>query len=412
MIEPRQTDVLVLGGGMAGIAAAVTAARAGASVALLERYGFLGGMASSALVGTICGAYYRSQKAAKLGVTGFPRELLEKIQDRSDTAPQCYDEGLWFLPYDPAALRVTCDEALAQNGIQLALHSTAFKAEARAEAVESLSCLIWDRPVAFRAKAFVDCSGEAIASTLLGLETISDGPSQAAAYVCEISGVEYTDEKLFQRLLLREAIRAGEAGSLPKEAVRVSVVPGSLREGRALLKLALRPTSEPNAESITSLEQSSRSLLSALLEYLRRHVPELESLRLRSFASQVGVRTGRRPRGEEVLSREDVLTCRKRADAVAQGMWPIERWGEDRKPLLEYFPESDHYDISAACLRSRTLPNLFFAGRNISADDDAIASARVIGTCMSTGTAAGALAAFHALGRTRDEAVELLATKR
>jgi len=107
----------------------------------------------------------------------------------------------------------------------------------------------------------------------------------------------------------------------------------------------------------------------------------------------VGIRTGRRPEGKYTLTETDVKGCRKFDDGIANGSWAIEYWGSDNKLKMEYFAEDDYYQIPKGCLMSAKFDNLFYAGKNISATEKAIASARVIGTCLQTGWAAGKLAA-------------------
>ena len=111
------------------------------------------------------------------------------------------------------------------------------------------------------------------------------------------------------------------------------------------------------------------------------------------IAPEVGIRTGPRNVGKTILTKEDVINCRKVEDAVARGTWPIEFWIPGKKPHLEYFSFNDHYDVPGRALQSAASKNLLFAGRNISATEEALASARVIGTCLMTGYAAGHLAA-------------------
>src|SRR5207245_9705615 len=104
-------------------------------------------------------------------------------------------------------------------------------------------------------------------------------------------------------------------------------------------------------------------------------------------------RAGRMIRGEYVLGSEDVLHAKKFPDAVARCAWPIEQWDESGRARLRYLPEGEHYEIPARSLRAAGVSNLFMAGKTISADEDAIASARVMGCCLATGAAAGNLAA-------------------
>ena len=97
--------------------------------------------------------------------------------------------------------------------------------------------------------------------------------------------------------------------------------------------------------------------------------------------------------GEYLLTGADVLKGRKFPDAVARSAWPIEQWDENGRSQVRYLPAGEHYEIPARALRCATIRNLFMAGKTISADVDAIASARVMGCCLATGAAAGNLAA-------------------
>jgi hypothetical protein len=94
-----------------------------------------------------------------------------------------------------------------------------------------------------------------------------------------------------------------------------------------------------------------------------------------------------------VLDETDVLKASKFDDAIANSSWPVEEWMLDKRVKMSYLPPGAYYQVPAGCLISNTAGNLFFAGRNISATDAAIASARVMGVCLQTGYAAGVLAA-------------------
>lgn len=111
-------------------------------------------------------------------------------------------------------------------------------------------------------------------------------------------------------------------------------------------------------------------------------------------AAQVGVRESRRIIGRYELRREDVLAGRKFPDGVARASWPIELWSARQcGATYEYLPDGETYDIPLRSLQARDVPDLFMAGRCMSATHEALASTRVIGTCLATGEAAGAAAA-------------------
>jgi hypothetical protein len=125
-------------------------------------------------------------------------------------------------------------------------------------------------------------------------------------------------------------------------------------------------------------------------------------------AVQVGVRVGRMAAGVDTLTLDHVLQCAKVADGVARGCWPVEVWRNGRRPEVKYLPQNDYYDIPAGCLVADGLDNVFMGGRCIGAEEMAMGSARVIGTALGTGYAAGVLASIQAQERSREEAVAYL----
>ena len=127
--------------------------------------------------------------------------------------------------------------------------------------------------------------------------------------------------------------------------------------------------------------------------YLRANSPIFSQAQWGMVAPEVGIRTGPRHLGKQVLTEAEVLGCLKTTDTVARGAWPIEHWPPGENPVMMYFDLDDYYDIPVGALCSASIENLFFGGRNLSATDQAVASARVIGTALATGYAAGKLAA-------------------
>ena len=124
-------DVLVIGGGAAGVAAATAAGRAGAKVILLERYGFLGGLATTAQVGTICGLYLRDSTSAEAAPVagGFANEFAGRLQSAGGTKPLRVDQGLWVLPYSPPVFARVADAVVGESGnVKLILHATVAEA--------------------------------------------------------------------------------------------------------------------------------------------------------------------------------------------------------------------------------------------------------------------------------------------
>jgi len=393
MVE-RTFDVVVVGAGAAGIAAAVAAARRGCRTALLERYGFAGGMATAGAVGTICGAFYRSPEAPRPVHRGFPAEFCDQLAARGGRAgPVRGREGLWFLPYRPDDFIALCDELLGQHGVEIFFHTTVFGVSRSGPRLEAVDALVYDRPARFTAGAFIDCSGEASLTALAGSPLLEESDTQAGALVFELCGLEGADEELLWRLIVRELARAGEQGNLPLECSRISLVPGSFRRGRAAFKLSVPEARGREFNALSRLEPLARARVRHFVGWLKDTIPACRESELLSVAPQCGIRTGPRPAGRYTLEEGDVLELRTFPDAIARGAWPIEEWGTERGPRLTCFEVERHYEIPARALQPIELSNLLCAGRNMAATPRAIASARVIGTCLATGTAAGLIAA-------------------
>ena len=403
-------DVLVIGGGAAGVAAAVAAGRAGARVVLLERYGFLGGLATTAQVGTICGLYLRNTtdpEATPVG-GGFAQEFAARLQHAMDTKPLRVDTGLWVLPYSPPAFARVADAMVSEVGnITVGLHATVTEAQAEASRLNQVRALAWNEPVRLCPKTVVDCTGEATAAALAGANAENGATDQAPALVFVLENV---DPNLAVRGLLevrRELRRAVESGVLPAPCERLSLIPGTGANGRLALKLSLLPANPGRAlwQQVTDWEREARALLEPLRRFLVENIAACRNARLDSVAPQLGVRSGRRILGRARLTDSDVLGARKSPAGIARGCWPMERWTNSPRPEMTYFAERDYYDIPLDCLRPVELDNVWVAGRCLSAETGAMTSARVIGTALATGWAAGTAAAFQASDRSLNDAV-------
>lgn len=385
-------DVAVVGAGAAGIAAAVAAAKTGAKVILIERHGFTGGLATTALVGTICGLFYRNLTTARYAVHGFAREFAEAVRVQSRTHITVFAEGLHFLPFSPVVFHAEAVRQLQQAGVSLMLHSCVTDVHISAGQITELRVQAAAQIFSIYPAAVVDCSGNALVSMLAGIGRIQQSSYQAGAFVFQVSGLPVLAEAVLSLNLIRWLRRGIQAGALDPACERLSIVPGTLAHGRALFKLGLLPF-DGSVSCHTQYELDARSRSVAIVDYLGRTEPMLANLGISAMAAEVGVRTSARSEGLARLDEQHVLTCAKPEDGVAMGVWPMEFWGEPRKPEMRYFALDDGYWITAGMLVSRHLDNLFFAGRGLSATEAAIASARVIGTCLSTGYAAGCLAA-------------------
>jgi hypothetical protein len=403
-------DVLVIGGGAAGVAAAAAAGRAGAKVVLLERYGFLGGLATAAQVGTVCGLYLRdSANSEALPVAGgFAHEFASRLQRVAGAEPLRLERGLWVLPFSIPGFGSAADGVLSESGnITVVLHATVAGATTEGARVVQSHALAWNQPLTLRPAVVVDSSGEATVAALAGATVENGAGDQAPSLVFSLEHVDAGRTEYGLLEVRRELRRAVQMGALPAVCERLALIPGTGGDGRLDIKLTLAPASKdrPLWQQITCWEREARALVLDICRFLSQNTSTFRQARLASVAPQLGLRSGGRIQGRARLADEDVLSGRKFASGIARGCWPMERWGTGARPEMTLFNERDYYEIPLDCLRPVKLDNLFAAGRCLSASAGAMTSARVIGTALATGWAAGTAAAFQALNRPLDDAV-------
>lgn len=402
------TDVLVVGGGAAGISAAIGAARHGARVMLLEKTSVTGGKATQAVVGTICGAHYRSKdKASRYVTSGFAQEFCELLRIDSNTKPVAHYQGdLHFLPYDHFSFALIADQLLAREPLlKTFLHATVQGVITKDGHIESVSFLNFRESVNVKPAYVIDCTGESLISRLAGIPTIGENEYQASAIVFSLESIITADPVQLSIAVLRAVTKAIAEEELDPELDKVSIVPGSVGRSNVKLKVALNhPVNESSANK-TQLEKLGRFAVDRVSKVLIARVDHFKNAHVGFVAPETGTRTGPISKGRYILNKEDVLNCRTFDDGIAKGAWPIEMWEPGKNACLEFFKHDSNYEIPLRCLQSEAIENLYFAGRILSATTGAMASARVIGTCLSTGYASGMAAAMNIKGYSTEEII-------
>jgi FAD dependent oxidoreductase len=408
-MEQERCDVLIVGGGATGYGAALALQGSGASYMILERSERFGGKATNAMVGTICGAFLRSQEETPRWVlTGRVQDFCKGVMDWSGTAPERGTNGLWYVPYRIEAFHEVA--MMPKTGIN----------ERTRLGVHVVSCDVKDSGItrvqvsgasgsyAIASGAVIDCTGSAALSRLCGADVIAEHQYQAPSQVFFLSGIRADDAHALELAMMRALMRATAKGDEQVAAVKhIGLVHGSLSHGSVGVKATLRHRPE-NGEDLEELNALGHRTALQVAQFLRQYVDACSTCTVKSIAPEMGVRTEQRPLGKHILAEVEVLAAKKPADGVAVGAWPIEHWGNGPGADMQWLPEGEHYLIPAGALESASVEGLYFAGRGISASEMAIASARVMGTCLSTGYAAGVLAAYHALGKSRAEAIARL----
>jgi hypothetical protein len=398
-------DVVVAGGGPSGFAAAVTAARAGLQVVLIERYGFLGGSATHSAVGTICGLYLHHPDRVEPLILGLAEELVRDLTVRGGAFGPIIRDGFTALLYTPWHMKRLCDEWVArEKKITLLLHSTVADVLVTGGELEALLVACPEGLRAVTGRLFVDATGDALVAAAAGVQTAKGNAAGAVMNPTMMFFAQGMDFGLYQEKgmpILNE--RIGEAIRERRYALTIGqglVIP-TFRPGEALVKLSSlardgRALDGSVLSDITYGEIQGRADAEVAMEFLRREIPGFAGAYLADTAVQVGVRETRRIVGRYVLTREDVLSGRTFEDAVCLSSWPLEIWEGGREPRMIFLPEGSYYGIPYRSLLTREIANLLVTGRAISMDHEALASARVMGPCLAEGQAAGT-ACFLAL---------------
>jgi hypothetical protein len=399
-------DVLVAGGGSAGVAAAVAAARLGARTLLVERHGLLGGMASVALVHSICGLYRLDSAGSEpvLANGGFAAEFARKLLACGGASGPVRMGRVEVLLQRPAVFAQLADTIVRQTpDLSLRLHTEIVSS------ADQLTLACRGQTEHVKAKVVVDATGDAILATLRGApcDMVDGGRLQRPAYIFALGGVAAEAIEDEARLRLAQRItQAIKAGRLPAAALGAHFR-GSGQEGEAFITIDLPggPGYDPlDAACLTRLELDGRELAGRLAHFLREEAEGFRGSYVAAWPSRVGVRESRRIIGKYRLETEDIEQGAQFPDQVAFAAWPMELRETAFGPKLRFPTGEQPCGIPLRSLQARDDDTLFMAGRCISSSHEAQASVRVIGTCLATGEAAGIAAALTALHGSCDSA--------
>jgi hypothetical protein len=398
-------DVAVVGGGPAGIAAALAAAASGAATVLVERDPALGGNATHALVHTICGLYLQDTDYPQLVHPGLPSRLADALIRSGGAGDPEVAGRVRYLPIRPPAFAELVAHACAKSP-GLSVHTRVAAELARGpRAASQLTLRTPSGSTVLDARVVIDTSGEAAAASLGGAETAiaESAILQRPSFIFRLEGVRGEAFAGFERLRLSSSVaHAARSGGLPPECeslvVRGDGQPGSLYATLTIPPLAGREFAPLDPDYLAALRVRAYDWARKVVAFLRATRPGFATARVADWPARVGIRETRRAIGRVELSREDVLEGERHRDEVALGSWPIELWEDHRRPRYEY--QRGPCSIPLGALVSRSAPMLGMAGRCLSATHEALGSLRVIGTALATGEAIGVAAAIAAHERT------------
>jgi hypothetical protein len=422
-----EADVLVVGGGPAGLGAALGAAQAGANVILAERYGFLGGNATAALVMPLMSFHTQVPMKEKTGATtllptdhgpgeaiiaGALKTLLEKLVAAGGAIQPSLETG-YVVPYDPEWFKLIAMELLDEAGVRFLLHAFASGVMCDRAGSCDVSGVVFETksgPLVVRAKVTVDCTGDGDIAAQAGAPYEvgrHDGLVQPMTLMFRIVDFQRAAFEAYIKAhptqwkgvhglwdLVRKATEAGEL-DLPREDILFFATPHE----HELSVNSTRVTRVMGTDvwDLTYAEHASHRQMRQIAAFLRKYVPGFEMSYVAQSGVHVGVRETRRILGDYKLTAEDVLGAQKFDDGIARGAYPVDIHNpKGSGTVLKRLPPGEAYDIPLRCLLPQRTENVLVAGRCISGTHEAHSSYRVMPISMATGQAAGVCAALAA----------------
>lgn len=403
-------DVVVLGGGPAGLLAAASAARNGASVLLVERYGFLGGMGTAAGVSNFCGLHANVHGTIRQVVHGMTDELLDRMRALDGlNEPHLILGKIHAQAYDISAFKCAADGLLRDSGAGVLFHALATGMARGADGdVDTLFLETKSGRRAVRGRVFIDCSGDADLAAWAGLPFEKGDAHGGMLYptlmfkVGNVDGARAQEAWKTIPALMDAAAASGEFTFPRRGAIvrpqkhdyewRVNVTQLADADGGA--------ADGTDAESLSAGELEGRRQIVQYLAFLRAKVPGFEQAYVLDIAPQLGIRETRRIVGEYMLTQDDVLGCADFDDSIGVNGWPLEmHMAGDVKWLWPPIPESRGYNqLPYRMMLPRrgagVARNVLVAGRCASMTHEGQSAARVSGSCFAMGEAAGAAAAL------------------
>jgi len=419
MLEPARQlpvygefDVVVVGGGPAGLAASTSAARHGAKVLLVERYGFLGGMGTAGGVTNFAGLYGRQNGEMRQLVHGVVDDLLERMAALGGlNSPQDGMQGrIRVQSYDISCLKCAADQMLVAAGVDILFHAWAAAVLMKARRIDALVVETKSGRVAIRSAKFIDCSGDADVAHFAGVPyEVGDGHG---------SGLYPTTMFRVGHVNATQALAAvGEFKAINTLMAQAQLdKPGHYRFPRegAILRPQKNPTEwranvtqignangaamdATDARQLSAGELEGRRQITDYFSFLKHEVPGFANAAIVDIAAQIGVRESRRIQGQYVLTGEDILASSRFDDAIGINAWPMELHAAGR--IDWQFPRNCdssegrvYNDLPWRMLVPTQVDNLLVAGRCASMTHEGQSAARVSGGCFVMGQAAGTAA--------------------
>ncbi|MGG1597448.1 FAD-dependent oxidoreductase [Paenibacillus naphthalenovorans] len=416
-MQTIETDIVVVGGGPAGINAAIAAGRSGARTMIIERYGFLGGMSTIALV--YPWMTYHTMDGKQV-IAGIAQEIIDRLM-ALNASPGHIRDTCGFVstitPYDPEIYKVLALDMLREAGVKVLLHSFVDDVTVKNDRIESVRLTTKSGKIDVKAKMFIDTSGDADVAYLAGAPILKgrdeDQLTQPMTMKFRMRGVDLAKvkqymiehpEEFYKKTPIDELdqlpltavqgfYKHWKEAALPINRDQVLFFTGPGEDEVLVNTTRVQGLDGTRVEDLTEAEELGRKQVLMVADFMVKHLPGFEKASISQVGAQIGIRETRRLDGVYSLQISDVTEGRRFEDCIARSGYPIDIHDPKNKGVTAAWIAGDGaYDIPYRCLLAKGVSNLLAGGRCISTSHEALATTRLSPSCMATGQAAGTAA--------------------
>lgn len=419
-------DVIVVGGGPAGICAAIAAARENAKVLLVEQSGFCGGMATLGMVGPFMTSYDR--KGERMIIRGLFEEIVNRMVERGYAIhPSQVRAGTGFTswivvghdhvtPFEPEGLKLVLDDMLEEAGVKVLYHTQFLRPLMTGGAIEGVEVASKSGLQTIYGKVVIDCTGDGDVAARAGVPFEKGNeelglmqPATMFFHICNCdekamdADVQanihnfYRKDGVNYRSFHWRVSQARENGDWTMNRVSLGLFRMPKPDEWCVNTSRIMNVDATDNESLTRAEIEGRRQAENILSFLRKYVPGCENAKLKSTGSYIGIRESRHIKGDYRLTADDLLGAKVPEDSILLSANSVDVHGRFGPASNEYVPiNGDYYGVPYRSLIAYGVEGLLLAGRCVSADSTAAGAIRVMPPCMAMGQAAGTAAAMAA----------------
>lgn len=381
-------DLTVIGGGFSGVAAAVSAARAGLKVLLIEKSGSLGGAMSNCLVYPFMRFWTTNpENNERIDLSkGIFTEMREKHES--------FNPGATSFLFNPEYFRMVFDSMCNEAGVDVLFHAVMYDVVTKGREINSINVIAGSEKICIKSDFFIDATGDGNLFYMAGCDFTSgrekDGLCQPMTICFRMSGV---DIELFKKdidnlqKLYSEHRQQGKIKNPREDLLYFFGIGDRIVHFNTTRIVKLNPT---DPFDVSKAEMMGREQITEIVNFLKENSDAFKNAALSSIAADIGIRESRKLKGEHILTEKELKDCVDFSDSIALGNYDIDIHNPEGSGTSHYFfKDGEYYKIPYRSLLPKEFDNLLVAGRCISTTHEAQASIRIMPICACLGEAAG-----------------------